>query len=219
MDALRSPNFGPRRDGLRPNFVVLHYTAMASLEEAVTRLCSPEHEVSAHYVISKTGKIVALVDEKERAWHAGAGTWQGLDDMNSRSIGIELDNTGVEPFSEPLMGALEELLRGILERWSIPPANVIGHSDLAPGRKQDPGARFDWERLALEGLAAAGGTDPGPRNPTPELFFKVAQHAGYPADVPFEPLLHAVRLRFRPWAQGALAPEDFTPLGARALWT
>ncbi|MEP5672992.1 N-acetylmuramoyl-L-alanine amidase [Ascidiaceihabitans sp.] len=149
-----SPNCGPRRNGLRPSLVVVHYTAMASAEAAIERLCDPAAEVSAHYVIGRRGEITQLVDEEMRAWHAGAGEWHGQDDVNSRSIGIELDNGGTYPFAEPQMASLEWLLPRILDRWGIGPEGVIGHSDMAPGRKFDPGAHFDWARLARQGLAA-----------------------------------------------------------------
>ncbi|MEP6018058.1 MAG: N-acetylmuramoyl-L-alanine amidase [Paracoccaceae bacterium] len=214
-----SPNCGPRRDGLKPEFVVLHYTAMGLAEDALHVLCSPEREVSAHYLISKTGKLWQLVPESDRAWHAGKGEWQGLPDMNSRSIGIELDNDGQTPFEEAQMAVLETLLAGILTRWNIPPSNVIGHSDMAPGRKIDPGPLFDWGRLERAGLAGRRGSDIGPSDPDAMTFRKVAQHAGYTADVDDETLLSAVRLRYRPNASGPLSPEDFTPIGHAALWT
>ena len=148
-----SPNFGERRGGLLPEFVVLHYTAMESCKAAMARLCDPASEVSAHYLIDYDGTVHALVPEAARAWHAGAGQWRGLDDLNSRSIGVELANDGAEPFAAPQMAALERLLAGIMGRWGIEPAAVIGHSDMAPGRKFDPGARFDWRRLARSGLS------------------------------------------------------------------
>lgn len=133
--------------------VVIHYTAMTSAQEALERLCDPEIEVSAHYLISETGEIWQMVPEDKRAWHAGAGQWGAVTDVNSRSIGIELANTGDQPFPEPQMAALETLLAGIMDRWSIPPERVIGHSDMSPDRKSDPGPRFDWQRLALQGLS------------------------------------------------------------------
>lgn len=148
-----SPNFGARRAGARPDLVVLHYTAMDTAQAALTRLSDPEFEVSAHYLIGRCGQIWQLVDEEQRAWHAGAGSWGGVDDVNSRSIGIELSNSGAEPFSEPLMSSLEALLTDIMARRDIPPQNVIGHSDMAPTRKRDPGPRFDWQRLARQGLS------------------------------------------------------------------
>jgi N-acetylmuramoyl-L-alanine amidase len=212
-----SPNYGPRRDGLPPTIVVIHYTAMKSLEAARDRLCDPGAEVSAHYLIGKQGEALQLVDEAERAWHAGHGTWRGYADINSRSIGIELDNTGLHPFPEPQMQALERLLRDVLRRWAIAPGDVIGHSDMAPGRKQDPGPRFDWARLARQHLAAPAGAQPGPSTPKPEAFRALARAVGYTAEVDDQTLLAAVRLRFRPHATGPLAPDDFTPLSHAAL--
>lgn len=214
-----SPNFGPRRDGLTPSIIVLHYTAMVSADAAIARLCDPAAEVSAHYVICRTGAVTQLVAEENRAWHAGAGEWRGQRDINSRSIGIELDNTGEQPFPEPQMVALERLLTDIRSRWPIAPEDVIGHSDMAPGRKFDPGPLFDWPRLARKGLAARPGHDAGPQNPTPTDFRILARHAGFTADVDDDTLLAAVRLRFRPGATGPLTAEDFTPLGHTALWT
>lgn len=208
-----SPNFGDRRGGLLPQFVVIHYTAMESCAAASARLCDPAFEVSAHYLVDYNGTVHALVDEAARAWHAGAGQWRGLSDMNSRSIGIELANDGFEPFPEPQMAALEGLLAGIMARWSISPVGIIGHSDMAPGRKSDPGARFDWQRLALAGLAVwpelgpkeqgAGGADLGP-----DPFRTAALRAGYPSDAADDQLLTAFRLRFRPWATGPLDAVD-----------
>ena len=148
-----SPNFGDRRGGVAPSLIVIHYTAMVSCAEARARLCDPAVEVSAHWLISESGQAEALVPEAARAWHAGAGGWAGLSDINSHSIGIELANTGTQPFAEPQMAALENLLADIMARWSIPAHRVIAHSDMAPDRKSDPGRRFDWRRLALQGLS------------------------------------------------------------------
>lgn len=134
---------------------------MDSASAALQRLCDPLVEVSAHYLIGGDGGCWQLVAEKHRAWHAGAGQWCGLDDINSRSIGIELDNRGDHPFAEPQMVVLEGLLAEIMARWSIPALGVIGHSDMAPGRKFDPGLRFDWSRLGLQGLAARPVQDSG----------------------------------------------------------
>ncbi|MDH2328420.1 N-acetylmuramoyl-L-alanine amidase [Cereibacter sp. SYSU M97828] len=192
-----SPNHGPRRDGAVPELVVLHYTAMASFESARDRLCDPVAEVSCHWLIAEDGRVLQLVDEALRAWHAGAGEWAGRGDVNSRSIGIELANDGTSPFPEPQMRALEALLRGIMDRWSIPPAGVIGHSDMAPDRKSDPGPRFDWRRLARQGLAVW---------PSPAAlgdFDADLRAFGYPSAA-----LDAFRLRFRPWARGPLDDTD-----------
>ncbi|SLN31318.1 N-acetylmuramoyl-L-alanine amidase AmiD precursor [Falsiruegeria litorea R37] len=214
-----SPNCGPRRDGLTPSLVVVHYTAMQSAEAALERLCDPAAEVSAHYLIGQDGTLWQMVREADRAWHAGAGEWHGRCDINSRSVGIELDNRGDHPFAEPQMATLERLLPQILSRWGIASAGVIGHSDMAPGRKFDPGPRFDWQRLEQQGLAGGRGHDCGPQNAPWDVFRALAQRAGFTADVDDATLLSAVRLRYRPWGRGTLAPEDFSPLGQTALWT
>jgi N-acetylmuramoyl-L-alanine amidase len=138
-DAFPSPNFGSRREGAQPSLIVLHYTGMDSHAAALARLCDPAAEVSAHYLLDMDGTVTALVDEVNRAWHAGAGTWGAVSDVNSHSIGIEMTNSGSHPFSERQMAALETLLVGIMARWSIPPQGVIAHSDMAPSRKRDPG--------------------------------------------------------------------------------
>lgn len=201
-----SPNFGPRRDGAVPDLIVLHYTAMADWRKARDWLCNPQAEVSAHYILSPQGDVVSLVDEAQRAWHAGAGAWGEITDVNSRSIGIELNNDGSSPFAAPLMDALEELMRGIMERWAIRPERVIAHSDLAPGRKIDPGARFDWARLVRGGLAIAARTGDAPSDMA--QFREDAAAFGYTADVPDEVLLSAFRLRHRPGAAGPLDGVD-----------
>ena len=188
---------------------------MATAEEAIERLCDPAAEVSAHYVICKTGRITQLVPEGLRAWHAGAGEWAGLTDVNSRSIGIELDNDGQGPFAEALMLSLEGLLRRVLTAWHIPPENVIGHSDMAPGRKFDPGPFFDWARLETLGLVAKRMTEVTTSRVDDEAFRRVAREAGYTADASDEALLSAVRLRHRPDATGSLDPEDFAALTRR----
>lgn len=199
-----SPNFGERRGGVTPSLVVIHFTAMESCAAARERLCDPAWEVSAHWLVDVDGRAEALVPEEMRAWHAGAGEWRGEGDVNSRSIGIELQNRGAEPFAAAQMAALERLLAGIMDRWGIAPVGVIGHSDMAPQRKADPGPRFDWRRLAVGGLSvwpAAGGR-------TAEADFLPAARAfGYP-DVGEDAVLRAFRLRFRPWAEGPLDAED-----------
>lgn len=202
---IASPNFGERRNGLQPELVVLHYTAMTDCAAAARALCDPAREVSAHYLISRDGEILSLVPEALRAWHAGEGAWRGAGDVNSRSIGIELDNDGLSPFAEPLMAALEGLLPGILDRWSIPPHGVIAHSDMAPGRKIDPGPRFDWLRLARQGLGVWPET--GEAKADPAQFRADARAFGYP-EMADDLLLDTLRLRFRPWASGPLDRRD-----------
>ncbi|WP_093966903.1 N-acetylmuramoyl-L-alanine amidase [Actibacterium lipolyticum] len=186
--------------------IVIHYTAMATAQDALERLCDPVAEVSAHYLIDADGTLCQLVDEDKRAWHAGAGAWGGVTDVNSRSIGIELANNGLTPFSEPQMAALERLLAGIMARWSIRPERVIGHSDMAPTRKGDPGARFDWRRLARLGLSV------WPAGARVGDFAADAKAFGYTAPEgacdPDGAVLNAFRLRFRPWASGPLDDAD-----------
>lgn len=174
---------------------------MVSTAGARTRLCDPLAEVSAHWLIWEDGVTEPLVPEERRAWHAGAGSWQGRDDVNSRSIGIEIANPGNRPFGARQMDAVAGLLRKIMDRWQIGPAGVIGHSDLAPDRKIDPGPRFDWQRLAHEGLVLW--PDKGEDKPLADSLDLI----GYPPVAPGLRLA-AFRLRFRPWGCGAETVED-----------
>jgi N-acetylmuramoyl-L-alanine amidase len=183
--------------------VVLHYTGMASCDDALARLCDPLAEVSCHYLISETGTVFRLVPEDARAWHAGAGRWGDVTDVNSRSIGVELANTGAHPYPAPQMAALERLLSDVLTRHAIPAARVIAHSDMAPARKRDPGPRFDWRRLACAGLSVWPKTAPGPHAPLTDSLTAI----GYDTALPPDLALAAFRLRFRPWARG---PADAT---------
>jgi N-acetylmuramoyl-L-alanine amidase len=210
-----SPNFGERRGRGRVELVVLHYTAMPTCAAALDRLCDPEAEVSAHYLIDGDGTVLSLVEEAARAWHAGAGEWCGAGDVNSRSIGIELANTGREPFSEPQMAALERLLADVLGRHGLGPEAVIAHSDMAPERKGDPGPRFDWRRLAVQGLAvwpesaalAVPHSTTDVASVDSRSFLADLRAFGYPEAAP-DALLTAFRLRFRPWAKGPLDATD-----------
>lgn len=152
-----SPSFDARPDGTTVDMLVLHYTGMESAEGALARLCDPGVDVSAHYLVGEDGHVFRLVDEKERAWHAGVAFWRGAADINARSIGIELVNPGHEfgyrPFPKAQMAALIELAGDILARRpEIPPRNVVAHSDVAPTRKMDPGELFDWRLLAEYGI-------------------------------------------------------------------
>jgi N-acetylmuramoyl-L-alanine amidase len=189
-----------------PHLVVLHYTAIPTAAEALARLCDPAAEVSCHWLIDRDGTLWSLVAESERAWHAGAGAWGACHDVNSASIGVELVNTGAEPFPAPQMAALEGLLAGILARWAIPARGVIAHSDMAPARKTDPGRRFDWRRLALGGLAVwdpGGGSDADSDAPLGLSLDRL----GYP-DVPADLRLAAFRSRFSPWTEGDETQAD-----------
>jgi N-acetylmuramoyl-L-alanine amidase len=151
-----SPNFDQRPGDGRVDMLILHYTGMQTAAAAVDRLCDPAARVSAHYLIDEDGAVWRLVPEENRAWHAGVSFWRGRTDINGVSIGIELVNPGHEfgyrPFPELQMAALEELAQGILARHPIPARHVVGHSDVAPLRKQDPGELFDWPRLARAGI-------------------------------------------------------------------
>lgn len=148
-----SPNFDARRGP--PDMLVLHYTGMQSAEAAIARLCDPETKVSTHYVVDEDGSILKLVPEERRAWHAGRGVWLGETDCNAASIGIEIVNPGHEfgyrDFPEVQVDAVISLIADIRTRWTIPDNRIIAHSDLAPERKQDPGERFPWKRLAGAG--------------------------------------------------------------------
>ena len=150
-----SPNFGARPANSPIDMLVLHYTGMTSGKAALNRLCDSAAGVSAHFLIDEDGTLYCLVDERARAWHAGESFWRGNSDINDRSIGVELVNPGHEfgyrAFPEPQMETLITLAQDLVTRHPIPPRNVVGHSDVAPSRKQDPGELFDWRRLAAAG--------------------------------------------------------------------
>lgn len=143
-----SPNFDQRR----PSYVVLHHTSNANAEEALRTLTARAPGVSAHYLIDRDGRLYYLVDERHRAWHAGESYWAGQRDLNSASIGIELDNDGCGPYAEPQITALLVLLADLKARYKLPGASFLGHGDIAPGRKVDPSALFPWKRLADHGF-------------------------------------------------------------------
>lgn len=150
-----SPNFEPRADDRKPDLLLLHYTGMESAEGALHWLTTPESKVSCHYLVDEEGRVTQMVAEEMRAWHAGQSCWAGEEDINSCSIGIEIHNPGHEfgyrDFPDAQMEAVEALSRDIVTRHAIPGERVLAHSDVAPARKQDPGERFDWARLAKAG--------------------------------------------------------------------
>jgi N-acetylmuramoyl-L-alanine amidase len=217
-----TPNFDSR-DGGRIDLVVLHYTGMQDAETALRRLCDPAPvagaypgpwqapdidpatplgRASAHYVVSEQGEVWRLVDETQRAWHAGKSLWEGRDDTNARSIGIEIVNGGhdfgLPPFPDAQIEAVIGLARDILARHDLQPHRVVGHSDVAPARKQDPGERFPWRRLAAAGVSIwpeAGGGD--------TVVLKPGAHGEAVHD------LHAALAEF-----GYGAPEDASPYAA-----
>lgn len=143
-----SPNFDERR----PNFVIIHATSNDTAEYALRTLTDPVRRVSSHYLIGRDGGIFQLVDERARAWHAGESKWGATTDLNSVSLGIELDNNGDEPFPDVQISALLTLLNDIRERYAIPAANYLGHADIAPRRKVDPSRHFPWDTLARQGF-------------------------------------------------------------------
>jgi N-acetylmuramoyl-L-alanine amidase len=158
-----SVNFNERL----PSFVILHHTGRSETERALATLSNRGTDVSAHYLIGRDGTIYYLVDEMKRAWHAGDSWWGGPIDMNSASIGIELDNDGKEVYPEPQIAALLNLLADLKKRYAIPGINILGHGDIAPGRKVDPDINFPWRRLAQQGLGlwCEPPFDPAPPSP------------------------------------------------------
>ena len=151
-----SPNFNDRPDNVPIDLLVMHYTGMVGFDQALQRLCDPDYKVSSHYLVDEDGKIVRLVDEKKQAWHAGVSCWCGRAALNENSIGIEIVNPGHEfgyrEFPKKQMEAVLELSSDIVSRHKILPRNIVGHSDIAPTRKKDPGELFDWRFLATNGI-------------------------------------------------------------------
>ncbi|WP_300433710.1 N-acetylmuramoyl-L-alanine amidase [Christiangramia sp.] len=145
--AVGTTNFNLRK----PNYVVIHHTAQDSIQQTLSTFTLQRTQVSAHYVISKDGEIYQMLNDYFRGWHGGVGMWGNNTDLNSSSIGIELDNNGFEEFSEAQIESLLEVLKQLKDKYNIPAKNFIGHSDIAPGRKVDPNANFPWEKLAEEG--------------------------------------------------------------------
>ena len=184
IEALPSPNFNDRKHPI--DMLVLHYTGMETGQSALDRMRDEAAGVSAHYMLWEDGRVVQLVGEDKRAWHAGVSKWQGDEDLNSRSIGIEIVNGGhdwplegnvLPPYPEVQIEALIELCTGILERWEIPDSRIVGHSDIAPMRKQDPGEHFPWERLARAGIGLCPQANPT-FSPTSDAKAKIDKEPG-----------------------------------------
>ena len=157
MNLIDAPSANHDERGLPVSLIVLHYTGMRTGAEALDRLRDPAAGVSAHYLVEEDGRVFALVDEDRRAWHAGVAMWAGQDRINARSVGVEIVNPGHEwgyrDFPEAQMASVCDLVSGIAARHGVPPSRVVGHADVAPHRKEDPGERFDWDALAAHGLA------------------------------------------------------------------
>lgn len=176
-----SPNHDARPAAQPVDMLILHYTGMPEAEAALARLCDPAAKVSAHYAVGEDGQVTRLVAEDRRAWHAGVAAWRGRTDINGASIGIELVNPGhafgYRPFPAAQTAALVDLARGILARHPIPPRHVLGHSDVAPARKEDPGELLDWKALAAQGI----GLWPAREPVKGEMGMVLAEGAGGPA--------------------------------------
>lgn len=205
-----SPNHDARNVAI--DMLVLHYTGMRSAEGALSRLCDPAAKVSAHYTIDRDGTIYAHVDEARRAWHAGVSYWSGATDINARSIGIELVNPGHEfgyiPFTDEQIDSVIALSKKIIARHNIPARRVVGHSDVAPGRKEDPGEFFPWQRLAAQDVGVWPVLPPAEQGDWKEGLARFGYGLPPLVDVPLEKVVAAFQRHFRPkridgqWDQG-----------------
>lgn len=195
---LPSPNHDARPDGAPVDMLILHYTGMESGAAAIARLRDPDAKVSAHYVVEEDGRILRLVPEDRRAWHAGVSQWRGMTGLNARSIGIEVVNPGhahgYRPFPALQMAAVCDLCLDILARHPIPARHVLAHSDIAPDRKEDPGELFDWEGLARNGV----GLWPAEVGCAPADPAALLAAIGYRSDLPLPVLLTAFQRHWRP---------------------
>lgn len=214
-----SPNFNMRAANISLAYVVLHYTDMLDAPSALDRLCDPEAEVSAHYVIDRDGSVYHLVDERYRAWHAGRSFWRGVRDMNSASVGIELCNPGHSngylPFPPAQISALKKLLREIIARHDLAARTcLLGHSDIAPARKEDPGHLFPWQELAADGLGLWPQVQPADKDGAalsePEVAALLST-IGYDTDDLYAAVA-AFQMRFRPADFSGIADEETVAL-------
>lgn len=216
---LPSPNHGPRPEGVGVELLVLHYTGMPTAADALARLTDPASNVSAHYTVDEDGSVYVHVAEERRAWHAGVSRWRDRDDVNSRSIGVEIVNPGHEfgyrLFPVAQMEAVAALSADVLKRHGLSPADVVAHSDIAPARKQDPGELFDWPWLAGRGIGlwpAPDAEDWG--SFTVDEVTGLLARIGY--DVSCPQALSAFQRRYRPAAIDGTADRD-TVARMRAL--
>ena len=213
-----SPNHDPRAQGSKIDILVLHYTGMRTAEEALARLCDPEAKVSAHYTIDRDGRVYRHVAEELRARHAGISWWAGIRDVNSHSIGIELVNPGHEfgyiPFAPEQISALIDLSADIIARRAIPASRVVGHSDVAPNRKIDPGELFPWKQLSEFGIGVWPHRKNGDatRIPAGQSVSDLLRRLGYgvPPDIdwPLETVIAAFQRRFRPAKIDGVADDE-----------
>jgi N-acetylmuramoyl-L-alanine amidase len=215
-----SPNHGPRAPGALVTMAVLHYTGMQSASAALDRLTKSGSDVSAHYLVDEDGKIYRLVDEARRAWHAGKASWRNVADVNSASIGIELVNPGHEfgyrAFPAAQIDALIALLSELRGRHLIDPADIVGHSDVAPDRKADPGELFPWRALAERGLALWPRGPIAAAPPDEDAAVRMLAHIGYGPNS-HRDIVTAFQRRFRPGrCDGVLDPETMVLIVALA---
>jgi N-acetylmuramoyl-L-alanine amidase len=231
-----SPNFGPRRGFSRAGMIVLHYTGMETGEGAEAWLCNPSSEVSSHYLVHEDGRVVQMVRETDRAWHAGRGSWHGLTDINSQSIGIEIVNpgnlAGYPPFADAQIGSVIRLCRDISARLDVPKERILAHSDVAPGRKIDPGPAFPWsilhaagvghlpEPVAVPDIAALS---PGDHGDAVERLQSMLQLYGYGVEITgvFDPVtksvVEAFQLHFRQRLTDGIADGETQALLAQLV--
>jgi N-acetylmuramoyl-L-alanine amidase len=197
------------------DMLVFHYTGMKSAAAALERLCDPAAKVSAHYTIDEDGTVYAMVPEAQRAWHAGVAYWAGERNVNARSIGIELVNPGHEfgycAFSASQIAALTTLCHSILMRHPIPSARVLGHSDVAPARKQDPGELFPWKQLARSGIGL------WPQRRDSVLGAEALSRFGYDPDAPQDKVITAFQRHYRPNKSDGIWDEECGSLLAGLL--
>lgn len=231
MDIIQtpSPHHDERRGGARPGFLILHYTgtstARAAADVYLGRVADPGGRVSPHYMIDTDGSVTQFVSESRRAWHAGVSYWRGLEDLNSLSIGIEIVNEGetggYPPFLPAQMNSLIPLCRDILQRHDVPPENILGHSDIAPMRRLDPGPALDWAGLAAAGVGlwpAPGSQD---RDRAPQVWADMASRLrayGYDPKADFDTALRAFRSHFHPQAWGESSHAAGLESAARLAW-
>ena len=203
-----SPNHDARPDGTPIDMLILHYTGMLSGPAALARLRDPAAKVSSHYLVEEDGRVFALVDESRRAAHAGISHWRGHSGLNARSIGIEVVNPGHEhgyrPFPALQMAALADLCESILARHPIPARNVVGHSDIAPDRKQDPGEFFDWQGLAAQGIGIWPRAAAAPVDDVPAALSAI----GYRTDLPLPVLVTAFQRHWRQERVDGIADDE-----------
>ncbi len=210
-----SPNFDDRPAGALVDHLVLHYTGMQSADAAKARLCDPAAKVSAHYLVEENGSVLCLVPEQSRAWHAGVSYWRGVCGLNDRSIGIELVNPGHElgytSFSNRQIESLIRLCAGILARHPIPRRNIVGHSDIAPDRKRDPGEKFPWAILAKAGI----GLWTDRKTESHDIVADLAA-IGYDLSLNYFAVIAAFQRRFRPDRINGV-PDEETQTRAAAV--